>query len=359
MRRKWRSTPTANDIEEANCKEKARGPNANAYFRFQRLILHVASVAVAFIAGRNRSTACSNPAVKQNDLQTQIRDGWRTVHVFGGAPNLIIDEIRKHKWGYAGSRGITSASTHKLLSSGEGVDGERNDPFGNWTVRWYAEHGQDIAVSKFFDFKRDGYFVDLAAHIPHRSSNTFSLGRHYGWTGICIEPNELFWNDLAVLREDCHVAGALVGQQRMEKVTFRANNTKAGLAGIVGLTAYNNGTRPIDRERYTTTLVEILQMLHAPSVIDYLSLDIEGAEEFVLANFPFDSYKFLTMSIERPSNNLTSFLLEKGYKLAFEFNRGDTLWAHQSVHEDGKKRLDKNPEDIKKHSVLDLPPLLS
>ena len=49
---------------------------------------------------------------------------------------------------------------------------------------------------------------------------------------------------------------------------------------------------------------------NAPKVIDYLSLDVEGAELEVLKNFPFKKYKFLSMKIERPSKELNKILFK-------------------------------------------------
>ena len=42
----------------------------------------------------------------------------------------------------------------------------------------------------------------------------------------------------------------------------------------------------------------ILQMHMAPSVIDYLSLDVEGHEYEILKDFPFDEYKFRCITVE-------------------------------------------------------------
>jgi len=48
----------------------------------------------------------------------------------------------------------------------------------------------------------------------------------------------------------------------------------------------------------STTLASILDRHSAPSVIDYLSIDIEGAEYEVLCAFPFDRYTFLAITVE-------------------------------------------------------------
>ena len=42
-------------------------------------------------------------------------------------------------------------------------------------------------------------------------------------------------------------------------------------------------------------------MHHAPACIDYMSADIEGAEDMALLGFDFDQYVFRCMTIERTS----------------------------------------------------------
>ena len=46
----------------------------------------------------------------------------------------------------------------------------------------------------------------------------------------------------------------------------------------------------------------------APKVIDYFSLDVEGAEENIIKNFPFNEYKILSMTIERPTPKINEIL---------------------------------------------------
>ena len=46
------------------------------------------------------------------------------------------------------------------------------------------------------------------------------------------------------------------------------------------------------------TGVALITPFNLDGSIDYLSLDVEGAEFEVLKNFPFDEYKFLSITIE-------------------------------------------------------------
>ena len=79
----------------------------------------------------------------------------------------------------------------------------------------------------------------------------------------------------------------------------------------------------------------VLRRLHhnAPALIDYLSLDVEGAEFQVMRNFPFQSYTFYCVTIERPSAELKSLMISKGYAFASDMpgNFGEVLYVHQTI----------------------------
>lgn len=55
----------------------------------------------------------------------------------------------------------------------------------------------------------------------------------------------------------------------------------------------------VERRVKAVSLTDLLLAHNAPRVIDYLSLDIEGAEEAALSTFDFHAFKFLVLSIER------------------------------------------------------------
>ena len=67
--------------------------------------------------------------------------------------------------------------------------------------------------------------------------------------------------------------------------------------------------------------------------MDYLSLDIEGAETRALRTFPFDKYTFLTMTIERPTVELENLLFENGYHFVMKSKKMgfDTFYVHESI----------------------------
>jgi FkbM family methyltransferase len=196
--------------------------------------------------------------------------------------------------------------------------------------QWFSQARQDEAIASLLHQKRNGYFVDLAANDATILSNTYSLERNLQWSGLCIEPNPLYWANLTY--RDCQVVAAIVGSQRMEEVFFRFNaGDHSGIAGE----GFDNG-KHLQRQsepKYTVTLHEILKRFQAPQKIDYLSLDVEGAEEFILKNFPLNDYQISLMTVERPKDSLRALLQAHGFQFVKRLSRwGETLWAHESVY---------------------------
>lgn len=86
---------------------------------------------------------------------------------------------------------------------------------------------------------------------------------------------------------------------------------------------------PLSAKRYTVPLAEIFERYAVPKVIDYFSLDVEGAESFVMSTFPFDKYTFRVLTIERPKPDLQKLLKSKGYVYLQSLSDwGEQVWHH-------------------------------
>jgi hypothetical protein len=80
-------------------------------------------------------------------------------------------------------------------------------------------------------------------------------------------------------------------------------------------------------------LLSILKKGNAPKSIDYLSIDIEGAEDRVLCNFPFNEYCFKSLTIERPKEKLKEILAINDYILIKQSSL-DSFYIHRSFLDD-------------------------
>ncbi len=198
--------------------------------------------------------------------------------------------------------------------------------------KYKSQKGQDRWVLSTLRNKRDGYFVDLAASDGITHSNTWVLEKSWGWAGIAIEPNPYFFPKMAARRSVTKYECAV--DDKPGTVPFRVDN--GGLGGIVADDTDNNPAVRGEQlknaevvEVPSRTLTELLDEAGAPATIDYLSLDVEGAEERVLRALDLDRYTFFCMTIERPNDAVNARLKDHGYRFVKSDNF-DAFYIHES-----------------------------
>lgn len=227
-------------------------------------------------------------------------------------------------------------------------------------MKFISQKNQDEWVIKeVFNYKKNGFFIDLAASDGKSINNTYLLEKELNWNGICIEPNQKYFNKLKNNR-NCILENTCVDYKNHE-IKFRFDN--GSLGGIVDKDTDNNEKyRKTQLEKSfknkgiinmkTLTLEQILDKHNSPKVIDFLSLDVEGSETRILKYFPFNKYKFLSMVIERPTQELNNLLFKNNYiavrnsdsmknKIPY-----DTFYVHKTI---------SNFNDIKKFPFKQVP----
>ncbi len=182
---------------------------------------------------------------------------------------------------------------------------------------YYSEYGQDRwLVENVFGGEMSGVFVEAGALDGIGDSNTLFFERERDWLGVLIEPNPTLLESLTANRP----LAAVVGCALSSTDGFADFDVVLGaLRGWSGLTATANRRREVP---YVTTLVRarpLAAVLHEHEVVsvDYLSLDVEGAEFDVLSVYPFDAIPIRVIGVE--DNNadnraLRELLLGRGYE---------------------------------------------
>jgi len=190
---------------------------------------------------------------------------------------------------------------------------------------YYSQHGQDyIIINEIFKGKRDGYFLDMGAADGKFISNTYALEKYYGWNGICVEPNKELFEGLNRNRK-CITVNKLV-YDNIDKVWFLNDQTTSRI--ISDKDDYDPACL---EEIETITLDNLLRDNKAPEIIEYFSLDVEGAEYRILESFSFD-YIFLAMTIESPTMRIQNLLKKHNYIYSGKMPVGvDGLFLHKSI----------------------------
>lgn len=197
-----------------------------------------------------------------------------------------------------------------------------------------SQAGQDFWVyAEAFNEKKGGYFLDIGAHDGLTLSNTYILESRYSWSGICVEANPITYKSLKKNRRSTCLNICLDREAGTVDFTLRSV-----MGGIVDEDVDNNTAKAKKRGEViqlpTFRLDSVLEKQQAPKVIDYLSIDVEGAEERILADFDFNQYTFRCITIERPSEKLRNILQNNGYCLVRELQGLDCYYVHRDFFED-------------------------
>ncbi len=201
--------------------------------------------------------------------------------------------------------------------------------------RSFSQKGQDRwIIDEVLKEKRRGFFVELGAGNGRTHSNTYLLERDYDWHGVLIEANPKYASDICTNRTCTFVPCCVDGH--LEECNFFCFGYLGGI--IADDTDYNSQNRSslIDRHpdkilRVRPQLLEdVLDSVAAPHHINYLSLDVEGAEHRILSSFPFHRFKFDALTIERPTSVVHELLSAAGYVL-HKIYRYDGFYVSRAV----------------------------
>ena len=190
-----------------------------------------------------------------------------------------------------------------------------------------------------------GYFIEVGAHNGVHHSNTLAVEVYKDWNGMLVEADPLLYQQMHQNRPQCLSVHATVGTEitQEEGREFVFGNSYGGLVEFMPPDWLAEHKRRENRIAVvpTVTLYGLMASIEVPSVVDYLSLDIEGAELPVLRKF-FDDinvpdarpfiFRFLSVEFRYDQMLLDSFndlLSSKGYEL--DCVQGfDALFTHRT-----------------------------
>lgn len=190
----------------------------------------------------------------------------------------------------------------------------------------YSQDGEDMILKAIYEQKKGykGFFVDVGAHHPVRYSNTNYFYKR-GWKGINIEPTPSAIGAFNTFRKRDVNLNIGIGPEKT-KLKFYCFNEPA-------LNSFSEEvSKRIDAESGKYKIIKELdidvlplsdvldQYLPANTVIDFLSIDVEGLDYQVLLSNNWDKYKPSVILVEENVNvddlnysPIYQFLKDKGY----------------------------------------------
>lgn len=202
----------------------------------------------------------------------------------------------------------------------------------------FSQLGQDLLVLMLLG--DTGTFVDIGAHDGITGSNT-KLLEDRGWTGIAVEPNRKVFEDLRKNRKATCLPNA-VGVIR-QTVEFTAISGYAEMLSGVTRSYAAEHRRRIQRELQEhggdleTYLVEQISLSEVfirgqLETCDYMSIDVEGAEEEICHSLASSPFRPRLMSVENnyQTDAVRNILGPVGYRILFSLEWED-FYLHESV----------------------------
>jgi FkbM family methyltransferase len=202
-----------------------------------------------------------------------------------------------------------------------------------------SQIGQDkVLDEQIFNGKRNGIFVEVGALDGYGASNTYFFEKERNWSGLLIEPNPIEFSKITNHPRNLSVTENCAISQTEGEVNFLSIGGPCNvLSGIMEFYNPQHLQRiehelnmykdyPVGHELYSTKEIikirshrlETLFDKYGYKDIDFISIDVEGAELEVIKSINFDKVNIKCFMLE---NNYgleeeTAFLTEKGYTLA-------------------------------------------
>jgi FkbM family methyltransferase len=207
--------------------------------------------------------------------------------------------------------------------------------------RYFGLNEIDKKLESYFPYK-NGYFVELGANDGVSQSNTKYFELFKNWRGVLIEPHPGKFSECRKnrsKRSKCINAACVSSSYTGDSIQLLYSNLMTiALEGESDIQDRNQHAEwggdfltkseiVYEFSAPSRTLEAILLACHAPSTIDFLSLDVEGNEIEVLKGLDLTNRCFKYILVEsRELNTITGYLMPFGYAFVEQLSPHDYLF---------------------------------
>ena len=183
----------------------------------------------------------------------------------------------------------------------------------------YSMDGEDTNIKKYFDKKKNGFYVDVGAYHPVHRNNTMLLYQ-MGWEGINVDISDFSIKLFNHLRpRDTNLNLAISKTNGYVEMFYQKKLSQ--LLTIKKEIAKNVFQGKIKNKKILSkTLTEVLnKSKYYKKKIDFLDIDAEGADLDVLESLDFSMYSPELICVEyigkdKNGSEIFKFLVSRGYK---------------------------------------------
>ena len=192
--------------------------------------------------------------------------------------------------------------------------------------------------------KDNGFYVDVGAHDGRAASNTYHLEKCQNWQGVLIEPIMHVYLRSFEIRDpkrniffNCALVSNTYNEKTVELLysgLMTISNESSFLVkewADLGSKFLGNGEVVTPFYSLARTLQSVLIEANAPARIDFLSIDVEGAELSVLQGVNFSDWVFEYILIETAEGSEAfKKLINEGYIHTKSISQ-NILFTHPSM----------------------------
>ena len=184
----------------------------------------------------------------------------------------------------------------------------------------YAMDNEDTAVLDYFKDKKNGFYVDVGCYHPTHRNNTYLLHKK-NWSGVNIDTSEFSIDLFNHMRpKDLNYNCAISNKNKIIKLFYQKELSQLSTTERDQAETVFQGNIK-EKEVQAFTLDEILDRDKFKDIkIDFLDIDVEGADLKVLEGLSFDRFKPELVCVEIHTkeikqSDIYKFLINKNYEL--------------------------------------------
>ena len=212
--------------------------------------------------------------------------------------------------------------------------------------KYYGLNKLDKKLEKYLDFE-NGYFVELGANDGKTQSNTLYYEKYKKWKGALIEaapPNFLkcLANRSSKTNIFCNACVSFDYKEKYVEIIYSnlmsiPTDLESDIKdpenhALIGKQFLPSKETNFKFGAIARTLNSILEEASAPKIIDFMSLDVEGAELEVLKGINYNDYQFRYMCIEsRSIDKIENYLNNYDYKLIEKISTHDYIFKKNHI----------------------------
>jgi FkbM family methyltransferase len=184
----------------------------------------------------------------------------------------------------------------------------------------YAMDNEDSVILEYFKDKRNGFYVDVGCYHPIHRNNTYLLHKK-NWNGINIDTSQLSIDLFDYMRpKDLNYNCAVSNKNEIIKLFYQKELSQLStIEKDQAKKVFQGNIREKNIQAFT--LDEILSRdKYKNNKIDFLDVDVEGADLKVLEGLSFNKFQPELVCVEIhkkkiKESDIYNFLTNKNYEL--------------------------------------------